>query len=410
MACAIGPYTSGKGSFYRLQQSRGRQTKDGGGKSMLTERWYFDTTWSPSTIERKKQQALADFERRCEAGEVLSNKEKKAAAEAAEAEAQRLAKIEAQKATFEKYSQLWLNGKKITCTAGTVRHYGTVLRLHILPVLGDFPIDAITAGQVRQLLLDILASGMDCGYVYLVLKGVFEAAEMDDAVSNNIMHKVKMPRLNKDAVKEKPKRLTAPQLAALLDAVESRPLIQKALVYVLSDSGCRVGECLALQWSDIDWATGSMTIDATRDRRTQELHATKTAESNRTVKIGPDTLEALRAWQIEQAKTWGVLLDVFTGRKGQPLHQNTVLQWLHSLGDEIGAPWLHPHALRHTAATLAIENGADISGVSRRLGHANVSITLGVYTNPTDQAADRAGQLSRDAVNQARAQKLASSV
>lgn len=384
-------------TVYILRYSRGR------GQSQLTERWRPDSSWSPRTVEIKLKEALADFTARCRDGQVLDRSERQAARAAAEAEAQRLAEIEAQKVTLGKYSETWLRSKQITCGLGTVVKYEQVLRIHIVPALGAYRMDAITAGQIKQLLLDILNTGRECADVYRVLSAVFNDAEREDVTPGNVMRKVQCPKPNKDTAKDDgPESLNADQLAALLTATDARPAIVRALVYVLADTGCRVGEALALQWSEIDWQSSTISIEATRDRITKGRHATKTKESVRTLEIGSDTLQALQAWQIEQAKGGQVLHDVFTGKGGVALSHDMVRYWMRSLGEEIGVPGLHPHMLRHSAATIALENGADVGGISRRLGHSKISTTLDIYCSPTSRAADAAGDTLREAVKRAK--------
>lgn len=377
---------------YVFKHNRGDQTP-------LQERWKPDPKWSPSKLESQLQKALGDFEARCVRGEVQSRAERKAAQEAAEEEARK-------NPTLQKYvDETWLPAKRIMCSEGSVKLYEQVLRLHIVPVLGSYRMNEITAGQVKTLLIDLLTGGGDINNTYRVLSGVFSEAERDDVTTGNIMRKVRCPKPNKDTVSEKKKSLTEVEVGNLMDILELQKPITKALVMLLVDTGARIGEVLALQWESIDWKNSTVKITGTRDKQTHEIRTTKTKESRRDVTVGKETLQALRDWREEQESRGHRSGDVFTGRTGAPLRYKTAREWTHRLGHKIGVDELHPHMLRHSAATIAIENGASIPGVSRRLGHKNVNTTLEIYTNPTDKAADDAGCSVRNAINQARETK-----
>src|SRR5439155_7919405 len=115
--------------------------------------------------------------------------------------------------------------------------------------------------------------------------------------------------------------------------------------------------------------------------------APKTAAGARSVALDADTVEALRMHRTAQRAGFmllGIRPDnelVFTGRDGKGIWPQRITARFRELSDELGLPRIGVHGLRHSAATWMISQGWDAKLVAQRLGHANVSITLGLYTH-----------------------------
>ena len=90
----------------------------------------------------------------------------------------------------------------------------------------------------------------------------------------------------------------------------------------------------------------------------------------------------------------------FAQKDGSPLIPVAFNNYLIRFGRKYNLPGIHPHALRHTMASLSIANGADIVSVSNKLGHASVSITLDVYSHANARAQLRANEVLAAAIYQ----------
>ena len=77
---------------------------------------------------------------------------------------------------------------------------------------------------------------------------------------------------------------------------------------------------------------------------------------------------------------------IFTRQDGQPKGPPAITRWTYRFCEKHGLPRFHPHTLRHSLASLLIANGLDIVAVSRRLGHANPTMTLNVYAHVLEKA------------------------
>jgi len=112
-------------------------------------------------------------------------------------------------------------------------------------------------------------------------------------------------------------------------------------------------------------------------------------------------LREYRAWQNEEKAKWGnKWIDsakLFTKENGKPIHPHTPSQWFNRFVTKHNLPPMTFHQLRHTNASLLISQGVDVATVSSRLGHADKSITLKLYTHAIKEldkeAADKLGNL-----------------
>lgn len=142
--------------------------------------------------------------------------------------------------------------------------------------------------------------------------------------------------------------------------------------------GLRRGEALALQVSDLH-ADGSISVRGSIETMQEGIHSPKTYTSYRTVQLDPGTFAELQALAAAQGGPF-----LFGGERC--LSTTQIRRELHKAAEASGLPPCRIHDLRHAHATMLLTSGADLTAVSRRLGHASVSTTLDVYSHVTDQS------------------------
>ena len=121
----------------------------------------------------------------------------------------------------------------------------------------------------------------------------------------------------------------------------------------------------------------------------------------RTVDVGPHVLELLQQLREVQASS-AISKWVFTKEGSpEPMHPQTPTEYFHSFGQRYGIEDFHPHKLRHTSASVALTNGADLISVSERLGHKDPATTARIYAHANQESIRRAGQIVRDAIEKA---------
>lgn len=373
-------------------------------KTHYSKYYYPPFGWSARSINKALSDEIADFQRAVDAGEVLSKKEKQAvqAAEAAEA---------ALLKTVRQYADsVFMTTKEQSIAENTRLSYRTNLDQHILPVLGDTLMKDVTPAMLSSLLLKF-QKGHSHGSaikVYNILAGIFKMAYKDDTIERNPMDKVDRPKQRKDdkAVSEADKALSGEELNTVLECVSKEPLKWQAFINLAADTGARRGELCGIQWSDIDLRNGLVHIKRNLQYSKGKgiYECTPKGGKFRSVDIGEDTADLLRKWAAEQS---GVRMSkwVFTvDGDDSPMFPSSPTRYFKKFGDKYGIPGFHPHLLRHTSATLSLNNGADVKSVADRLGHGDASVTLRIYAHANDESIRKAGQAARDALKRKKEQ------
>lgn len=378
--------------YYQVQASGGRGRR-------VKRNWRPEPGWSARTIKRELNKFAAQLENELASGEVVTKKEAD--------EQARLAALEAAKLkTLRQYADgVYMPTKEATFSENSRTSYRQFLNNHILPALGDFLMIDIAPAMISKLLLEFQKSGhahASAVKLYNVLNGIFQMAFLDDTVKGNPMLKVKRPAPRKDEKKraEGEKAYTVQQLRHILQCLEREPLKWRAYINLISDTGIRRGEACGLEWSDIDWKKETITIRRNA-QYTPAAGVYVTTPKNgkaRTVDIGPDILELLRQLRKEQAGK-AISRYVFTqDNSPDVMHPQSPTRYFKKFGQRYGIEDFHPHKLRHTSASLAITNGADVVSVSERLGHSDTAVTLRMYAHANEESIRRAGQTVRDAL------------
>ena len=220
---------------------------------------------------------------------------------------------------------------------------------------------------------------------YTVLRAVLDTAVRDDALARNPAAAVARPKVTtKEAA-----FLSPAQVRVLLsEAASSR---YASLFELLVNTGLRRGEALALTWSDVDFDRQLIRVRGTLARVEGELTVTepKTAKSRRVIHLSPTTERVLRAVRLAQKEdrlragsAWVQTPYVFTTETGEPCDPRNALRALKSAAKRAELPLgVGLHTLRHTAATVMIENNVSLKVVSELLGHFSVSITGDIYAH-----------------------------
>lgn len=160
----------------------------------------------------------------------------------------------------------------------------------------------------------------------------------------------------------------------------------KVLFNLMYYTGVRVGEALAVEWSDLDLTKKTLSVSKTYSAAEKgKVGTPKTASSIRTILLTDETAERLAELKKDSKTSF-----VFPGKDPSlPLGYKTIKEHFYRAIEKSGVPQITLHGLRHSHASLLISKGASIALVSKRLGHSSVAMTLSVYTHllPNDEQA-----------------------
>lgn len=388
--------TKAGNKFYEIRVSRGR------GKSYLTTRWYPPDGWSKRAIDRELAKQAAEFKRQVQAGEVVSRVE--------QAQIDRQQSLERAKIkTVKQYGEsVFMPAKAVTISENARNAYQGNLDRWVYPALGELKLPEVTSAEVSALLLSMQAAGKSqatCIKVYTVLKSLFKMAYMADLIDRNPMDKVERPKPRKDELKKpaEAESYTAGELKYILDCLQNEPLKWQAFMSLLIDTGLRRGEACGLKWEYVDLDAGRITVAGNlcyTPAKGVYLDTPKSGKT-RTVDIAPGVVTLLRKLRQEQAAK-GLSHFVFNQESSpEPMHPQTPTRYMKKFAQRYDIEGLHPHKLRHSFASVAITNGADVASVSEKLGHSDKAVTLRMYTHADEESIKRAGGIFRNALEAA---------
>ena len=163
-----------------------------------------------------------------------------------------------------------------------------------------------------------------------------------------------------------------------------------ALYYIDLTTGLRRGELLGLKWTDVDLVRGVLKIQRAISRQNGKVVEAplKTKNAYRTLPLSADAISVL----MQQRRKTGNSEWVFPSPAGGPMSPDSVLHMLQRVLKRAGLPRIRFHDLRHTFATMALQNGVDVKTVSSMLGHYSAGFTLDTYAHVTTDAQLKAAQ------------------
>jgi integrase len=232
-------------------------------------------------------------------------------------------------------------------------------------------------------------------------------AYMNDVIEKNPMDKVIRPKPRKDEIKNNEiEAYTATEVAHIMDCLASEPLKWQAIIRLLIDTGIRRGECCGLQWYCVDFDNNTIMVANNLCYTPQKgvyLDTPKNGKT-RTIDVDPDVMKMLRQLRKDQIDNGIISQYVFTqDGTALPMHPQSPTRYMSKFAKRYGVQDFHPHKLRHSYASIAITNGADVASVSENLGHSDKAVTLRMYTHADTESKKRASQIVRDALKQKQA-------
>lgn len=270
----------------------------------------------------------------------------------------------------------------------TFQRYGEMIRNHINPAIGKHEMNEISPLMVQRFVTELLQSGNiktgkglsanSVNAIITVIQSSFESAYNLGVIDKYEMNKIKRPKAQEKQIEcfspAEQKKIEAAILSDKRDKMFG--------VLLCLYTGLRIGELLALEWSDIDFGKGELNVSKTchdgRDRSgsyERSVNAPKSMSSSRIIPIPKQILPLLRERKKKSPSPFVVASgqDIISVRSYQRSFE--------LLLKKLEIPHRGFHALRHTFATRALECGMDVKTLSEILGHKNPTVTLNRYAH-----------------------------
>lgn len=296
--------------------------------------------------------------------------------------------------TFEELASLWLENYKTTVKPSTFENVRVKVEKMTEEHFKELKLKKITVAYCQKIVIELSKSYVLYNHYLSVINRIFKYAVLMDVLNSNPFDKVIKPKSRQ--TQRKGNFLTKEELKEFLKLAQTTTLSYFfPLVHLMSYTGLRQGEALALKWSDIDFENKKITVNKTaaRIKEKQILQTPKTKNSKRVISIDPATLSILRSWKKDQIKIYfkngkhfeGDENFIFTNQRGEWVHIHNFIRYFKRFIADHKLKPITPHGLRHTHASLLFSAGVEPKNISDRLGHSTVQITLDLYTHITEE-------------------------
>ena len=288
---------------------------------------------------------------------------------------------------------------KVKVRPSSHQTYKGYIENHIKPNIGDIPIEKLTSLQLQKFYRLLLTEGRipriesekqpkglsakTVRNINQVISSAMDMAVRHKLILTNPTEGCELPKVEHREMKTLP----AEQLGAFLREAKESGVYE--LYYLDLATGLRRGELLGLKWEDVDLQNGIIHVRrqvARVDGEVKELPL-KTKNSYRNISISQDAVAMLEEMEAHRSSDY-----VFPSSTGGPISPDSVNNMLHRVLKRAGLPSIRFHDLRHTFATLALQNGVDIKTVSGMLGHFSAGFTLDTYAHVTTSAQKEAAR------------------
>ena len=284
---------------------------------------------------------------------------------------------------FETYS-------KPLIRPATQASYGSIIKHHLYPRIGDIPLNELTARDIQQMYNELKISGRvrinrsttDLGVsnrmihsIHMLLRQCLKGAVNEDKILFNPADRCKLPPKNKPEMKIIPPESIGKYLKAA-DDISFLPMF-----YLELSVGLRRGELVALLWEDLD--IQNKTISVSKQITCGKYVSTpKTPNSTRVVPIPQRAVQLLKEEHSKHPDNPYMFPSPVTGSMYYP---DSVSRIHKKILRRAGLEIVRFHDLRHTFAALALQNGVDIKTLSHILGHYSAGFTLDTYGHVTEK-------------------------
>ena len=289
--------------------------------------------------------------------------------------------------TFREVAEDWIEYKKLNVRASSLKMYKGHLENHFSGI-DLLKVNRITTVTVEKFITSKQDAKMNITTLrklIVTFNQVMNYAVRHRYIDHNPVRDAERPKNKGQANKKEIVVLSTEQVGDFLEAVSQEKY--RVFFRLAVMSGARQGELVGLKWTDVDWFNNQINIKRTFNNGS--WYDTKTETSNRKIDLGPSMMAELKGWCV--ACPPNDLDLVFPNEAGKPLdHWHIIDRYFLPALRTAGCPKIRFQDLRHTYASLLLEQGENIKYIQSQLGHSSPTVTLNIYAhliNPTNQEA-----------------------
>lgn len=282
----------------------------------------------------------------------------------------------------------------------TAKYYHRSIEQHVIPRIGDIKLSQVTSRDIQRLYRDLQENGRlrevqrakkpglsnaTVRGIHMMLHNAFDRAVKERLILRNPTEDCIIPKIEKQEMKI----LHPEDMSAYLQAADNHGVLP--MFYLELVSGVRKGELVALLWDDLDTVSRTISVSKQAAVRNGEITISrpKTETSVRRISIPQEAIDLL----IQEHEKHPDNPYMFPSPKtGGMYYPDSVVNLHKKLLKDAGLEHIRFHDLRHTFATMALQNGVDVKTVSSMLGHYDAGFTLRTYTHATRQAQNEAAE------------------
>lgn len=370
---------------YQVKVYRGR---DSDGKQLKP----YSTVWripegmkNPRTIKKELEKFSILYEQQCKEGSVSIDKK-----------------------TFSAYADYVMTLKERDQKHSTVDRYRELL-VRINAEIGFLKLTDINCEHLNRFYIKLAQKGQNkktgeglspktIMEHHRLIHGIFNQAIKEGLVRFNPAETASPP-----SVKKKEASFFEPeQVEQIMKCLEREPLKWRCITLLMIATGARRGEIMGLKWSAIDFKKNQIKICTNllySKQRGIYVDTPKTDES-RYVCVDRSVMQLLAEHRKRQSllrlrmgERWVNTGYCFTRENGEPMHPDSITDWLSKFSKRYDLPHINPHKFRHTQASILINEGVDIVTVAKRLGHKQVTTTENIYAHVLAKADAEANEV-----------------